>query len=433
MTAPVPGGRAEAEAVPLFVDVDGTLIRADLSLENFVRVARGGLAALMLVLVWLVRGRAVAKAMAARRAPVDAARLPYRRAVLDRIAAARAQGRPVVLASASHWRNVARVARHIGLEQPVIATRGRANVKGGAKLAAIRARIGAAAEFDYIGDSPADRCLWRAARRAMTVGDCPPGVERIAPPPPGRWRTLARAARPHQWAKNSLVLVPALTSGRIGEPAVVLTALAAAALLSMLASAVYLINDVLDMEADRAHRTKWARPLAHGDLSIPAAAAASAGLAGLGLAGGWALGGAPLAGWLAAYLVLTTAYSLRLKAVMVGDAIVLASLYTLRLVVGGAAVGVALSYWLVLFSVFLFLSLAYLKRYIEMRDALEPERLLNGRGYVGGDLDVVMMARRGEVEGDPVAFALKDRRSLVLGVVVAAIFGLALYGPKAAL
>ena len=180
-------------------------------------------------------------------------------------------------------------------------------------------------------------------------------------------------------------------------------------------------------------------------------------------------------------MAITTAYSFRLKAVMVGDAIVLASLYTIRIWIGAIAIGVPLSFWLLLFSVFLFLSLAYLKRYIEMRDAVEPNRLLSGRGYMGGDLDVVMMsgisagmvailvlalfahdpataahyatpellwllclpliywlnriwmmARRGEVEGDPVAFAIKDRRSILVGGAMACIFAAALYGPAAA-
>jgi 4-hydroxybenzoate polyprenyltransferase len=284
--------------------------------------------------------------------------------------------------------------------------------------------------------------------------------------------------RPHQWTKNALVLVPALTSGLIIQPVALLTALAAAFCMSLTASAIYLLNDLLDIEADRAHRTKWRRPVAHGDLSIPAAIGFAVLLALGGLGGGLLLGGPQLGFWLAAYAALSILYSLRLKAVMVGDAVVLASLYTIRIWIGGVAIGVPLSFWLLLFSVFLFLSLAYLKRYIEMRDAADPHRLLRGRGYVGGDLDVVMMsgisagmvavlvlalfahepeaaanysapellmllclpliywlnriwlmARRGEVEGDPVAFAVRDRRSLAVGALALGIFLLALQGP----
>lgn len=466
-------------AIPLFVDVDGTLTRADISLESLVRIARSGLLAFLAVVAWLLRGRAFAKTMAARRDPVVPAALPYRQEVLDLIAQAKSEGRPVILASASHWRNIRRIAAHLGLADPILATRARANLKGAAKLAAIRDRIGPDAAFDYVGDSRADACLWRAARQSWSVGHVPAGsaVQALSRPP-GRLRSLIRAMRPHQWAKNALVLIPAFTSGLFVQPEVKLTALAAALLMSLIASAIYLLNDLLDIDADRAHSTKRDRPLARGDISIPAALGLSALLGGAGLIGGWLLGGPQLAFWLGVYVAITLAYSLRLKSVMAGDALVLASLYTIRIWIGGVAIGVTLSFWLLLFSVFLFLSLAYLKRYIEMRAAAHPDRLLNGRGYVGGDLDVVMasgissgmvavlilalfahepeaaahyaapdlllllclpliywlnriwiMARRGEVEGDPVAFAIKDRRSLVIGGAMAAIFVLALLGP----
>ncbi|MDB5700522.1 MAG: hypothetical protein JWL66_721 [Sphingomonadales bacterium] len=469
------------DKIPLFIDVDGTLTRADISLESFVRVARSSVGSLFMLVLWLFRGRAFAKTMAARCDPVDPSALPYRQEVLDLIARATAENRPVILASASHRRNILRIARYLDLAEPVIATRGRANIKGKAKLAAIRQRIGPNASFDYIGDSRADICLWNEAHRAYSVGHVPPDsrVERLNAPPPAGLRTVLKAMRPHQWAKNALVLVPAITSGHFSQPKTMVTAIAAAVLMSLIASSIYLVNDLLDIDSDRAHRTKWKRPLANGDLAIPTALALSLVLAGIGLAGGWLVGGSHLTVWLLTYMAITTAYSFRLKAVMVGDAVVLASLYTIRIFIGGVAIGVQLSFWLLLFSVFLFLSLAYLKRYIEMRDVIEPDRLLSGRGYVGSDLDVVMMsgvssgmvailvlalfahdpttaahyaapellwllclplmywinriwmmARRGEVEGDPVAFAIKDRRSILVGAAMAAIFIVALHGPN---
>lgn len=470
---------AANEAVPLFVDVDGTLTHADVSLESFVRVARSSFWALLALLATLMRSRAAAKAFAARRDPLDPTRLPYRREVLDLVAAAKAEGRPVVLASASHWRNVRRIAQHLRLHDPVIATNAWANLKGEAKLAAIRERIGADTPFDYVGDCRSDVCLWLSARRGWTVGHKPisGGVQTLSPRRQTPSRAIIRAMRPHQWAKNALVLVPALTSGLFVDAATLLTAGAAALFMSLIASAIYLLNDLLDIDADRAHRTKRHRPLARGDLTIPTALVVAVMLAAAGLIGGWLLGGARLTFWLIAYVVLTSAYSVRLKSVMVGDAVILASLYTIRIWIGGVAIGVTISFWLLLFSVFLFLSLAYLKRYIEMRHANDPERLLTGRGYVGGDHDVVMasgvssgmvavlvlalfahepeatayyaapefllllclpliywlnriwmMARRGEVEGDPVAFAIKDVRSLAIGGLMVAIFLMALWG-----
>lgn len=465
----------------LFVDVDGTLTRADLSLESFVRVARLGLLpALRLILVLLLHGRAAAKTLAARLDPVDPAGLPYRPEVLDLIRKAAAEGRPVVLASASHRRNVRRIARHFGLDDAPVATTRRRNLKGAAKLSAIRARIGDGATFGYIGDSRADAPVWRAAAQAWTTDYRPHGsrVVHLGPPRRSAWQVVAQALRPHQWAKNGLVLVPLVTSALFLSPPHVLAALGAMACMSLIASAIYLVNDVLDIDADRAHRTKHARPLAAGELSIPVALALSVLLATTALAAGWLIEGLPLLAWLGIYMAVSVAYSVRLKAAMVADALVLAMLYTLRLLVGSAAIGVQLSYWLLLFSVFLFLSLAYLKRYIEVRDAPDLHRLVRGRGYVAGDREIIiasglaagmvsvlilalfahepeatrtyaapdlllllcipliywlnriwMMARRGEVETDPVAFAVRDRRSLLVGAVMAALFLMAQFGP----
>lgn len=471
----------DATAIPLFVDVDGTLTRADLSLENLVRVARQSIRSFLLVLLMLIRGRAAAKTLAARRSPADPATLPYRPEVLELIAQARREGRKVILASASHWRNVRRVARHLDLDEDVIATSNRCNAKGKTKLAVIRQRIGANGSFDYIGDSRADRPVWDAARDAMTVGYRPGGgkVRAVAPSAASALRTIIKAMRLQQWAKNGLVFVPLITSGLAFSPEHILLSLVAALSMSLAASAIYLLNDILDIDVDRAHATKHARPLASGALSIPAGIAVSILLGVISLASAWFAGSAALVGWLLVYVALSVAYSVRLKAVMVGDAIVLASLFTLRIVVGGAALGVVLSYWLLLFSVFLFLSLAYLKRYIEIRGQADPRPMVKGRGYTGGDQDLVMawgvasgmvavlvmalfahapeaianysapdvlmliclpliywlnriwmMARRGEVDMDPVAFAVRDGRSIAIGVCVAGIFLLAQFGPE---
>ncbi|MEP2990807.1 MAG: UbiA family prenyltransferase [Parasphingorhabdus sp.] len=470
---------AAAELVPLFVDVDGTLTRADVSLENFIRVARSSLLDAIQMFLWILSGRALAKAMAARRSPIDPVILPYRDDVLNLIKQAQAEGRPVILASASHWRNIVRIARHLDLSEAVIASKARYNCKGRTKLSAIREAVGGDTEFDYIGDSRADFPIWRSARLGWTAGKKPSDtkVQRLGSAPKSFGAILIKAMRPHQWAKNVLVFVPALTSGLFMQPATLAIAAGAAACMSVVASAIYLINDMLDIDADRAHRSKWQRPLAHGDLSIPAALGSSLVLASAGLTGAALLGGGALIFWFFVYIALTIAYSVRLKSAMVVDAITLAMLYTIRIWIGGVAIGVPLSFWLLLFSVFLFLSLSYLKRYIEMRDAADSTILISGRGYVGDDLDVVMasgvsasmaailvlalfvhdpsatahyaapdmllllcipllywinriwmMARRGQVEGDPVAFALQDRRTFYVGGVMASIFAAALFG-----
>lgn len=460
---------AAGTAVPLVVDLDGTLTPADVSVEGLMAVARRGVLQFLMVLRWLLTGRAGVKTRTARHAPLDAAALPYRPEVLALIDTARAEGRPVILASASHRRNIARVARHLGLFDATLATSNRANLKGRAKLAALGDMLGDQ-PFDYVGDSRADRVLWAAARKGYTVGQAAPGVERLTAPGKPRWRVLLKALRPHQWAKNALIFVPVLTADRLFDPASLLAASIAFVLMSLIASGVYLLNDALDVDADRAHPTKRHRPIAAGTLSIPLALA----LCGLFTAGSLAaalglLGWKPAAA-LAAYLILTTGYSFRLKAAMTADVIALACLYTVRIWIGALAIGVSLSFWLLLFSVFFFLSLAYLKRYTELSAAIDPKKLLSGRGYVGADLEIVgqmgvasgmvsilvlalfanairetgqyaapqllwlltlpllywinrvwMMARRGEVEGDPVAFAISDKRSIALAASMAVI------------
>lgn len=459
---------AVAAAVPLVVDLDGTLTPADVSVEALLRVARRGLLQFLMVLGWLLAGRAGVKVRAARHASLNVTALSYRPEVIALIEAARAEGRPVIMASATHRRNVGRVARHLGLFDAVLATGRRANLKGTAKLAALRALLGDQ-PFDYVGDSRADRVLWAAARRGYTVGQTHPRAERLVPPTP-RWRILLKALRPHQWAKNALIFVPVLTADRLFDPAALAAAGVAFVLMSLIASGVYLLNDTLDIDADRAHPTKRRRPIAAGDLSIPLALALSLAFTAGSLAAAVPLLGWPPAAALAAYFGLTTGYSFRLKAAMTADVIALACLYTIRIWIGALAIGVSLSFWLLLFSVFFFLSLAYLKRYTELSAAIDPKKLLSGRGYVGADLEIVgqmgvasgmvsilvlalfanaiketgqyaapqllwlltlpllywinrvwMMARRGEVEGDPVAFAISDKRSLALAASMAVI------------
>lgn len=470
-------------SVPLIVDCDRTLTPADMAIESMVRVARRGPRAFLMLLWWLLTGRAGVKARLARHDPIDAAKMPIRPEVAALLAQARADGRPVILASAGHRRNLTRVARAHGPFDAIIGTSGRRNAKGAGKLAAIRAMIGDA-PFDYVGDARADRPIWAAARTAYTVG-VPTGQAsevRLSRPRP-LWRALLKAMRPHQWAKNALVFVPVLTAGLVGDWLADARALVAFILLSLLASSVYLLNDTLDIDADRAHRTKHKRPIASGDLPVPHAIAAAILFAVGSLAASWWWLGLPAFLALGVYFLLTIAYSFFLKATMIADVIALACLYTIRLVIGAAAVMVPVSGWLLLFSMFFFLSLAYLKRYIELRSAAGPDHaLLGGRGYVPADTDIVaisgiaagmvsllvialfaeamatgaeasggyasgrvlwllvlpllywlnrvwMMARRGQVDGDPVAFAIRDPKSIAVGAVVLAIVAIAKFVP----
>jgi len=454
----------------LVVDLDRTLITGDVAMEACVTEAKRGFGALLVLLWTMIRGKARLKSLLARRAPVDPAALNYRPEVLELIAHARHQRRRVILASAAHWRNARRVAAHLGLFDEVIASGARHNAKGGAKLAAIRASLGNK-PFDYVGDCGADRSIWREARVAYTV-EAPTGMrheERLAPAR-SRLRALVKAARPHQWAKNALVFVPLASSGLLANGRAIGQSLLAFAAMSLIASSVYLLNDLLDIESDRQHTKKRHRPLASGALPIPLALVACVGFAVAGLALAWQLG-LPSFSAMAIYFGLTLAYSMRLKAAMIADVLTLACLYTIRIIAGAAAISVPVSSWLLLFSVFFFLSLGYLKRYVELRSsAREPDELLSGRGYTRSDTEIVaisglaagmvsilvmvlfaeamgksgayatpqllwllplpllywlnriwMMGRRGQVDSDPVAFAITDGKSIAVGAALGGI------------
>lgn len=477
MTVPT-NSPAAAPLPPLVVDLDGTLTVADVTLESFVRFVRLAPFNILLLTWWLLRGRAFAKVLVARRAPVDPGAVPFRSEVLALIEAARREGRQVILASGSHHRNVTRIARASGLFDHAFGTTGRSNLKGRAKLARLRVLTGESG-FDYIGDCRADIPIWAASRQAYSTRLRPEArVEPLVTGTTSPMRAIIKSLRPHQWAKNALVFVPVATGGLLFNIPAMLAAALAVVLFSAVASAIYQINDCLDIDADRAHAKKRLRPLAAGIVSLPLALT----VAGLMLAGAfllaWLLLPLAFSGVLAAYLALTLAYSFRLKAVMTLDVIALGCLYTLRIIAGAAAIGVDVSFWLLVFSIFFFLSLGYLKRYTELAFATDPAKLLSGRGYVGSDLDVVlsagmsagmvsvlvmglyvedmrdkgpytapdllwglalallywinriwMMARRGEVDGDPVAFAIRDQRSIAVGAVVGLLYVAARYWP----
>lgn len=468
---------------PLYVDLDGTLIATDLLHESFLSaLARSPWVAVQ-SLGWLMSGRPRLKEELALRSEIDVTALPYREPVLAFLREERARGRRIVLATASWGALADRVAAHLGLFDEVLATGRDANLKGEAKASRLEAHCGGAG-FDYVGDSRADFPVWLRSRYAYVVdsggsirGSMPPGVEvrRVFGPAarPGG-HPVARALRPHQWAKNLLVFVPLAAAHRLGQGEMVLAAAQAFLCFCLLASSAYLLNDLLDLEADRAHPRKRARPLASGELSIPAGFALFA----LTLAGGFAASvGLPPAfrAALAAYFTLTLAYSFGLKRVAIVDVIALAGLYTVRIVAGAYAIVVPLSFWLLAFAMFLFFSLALVKRYAELVSLrLEGMPAVPGRGYSGHDVDIVLamgaasamvsalvlalymngdtvqvlytrpdilwllcplllywvsrvwlLAARGQMHDDPVLFAVRDRASYAVVAAGAAIVWLA--------
>lgn len=456
----------------LAVDLDGTLLLTDVSYESIAVLLKRPWS-LVAVAFQLLRGRAALKAELARRVQLDVARLPLNLALLEWLKAERKRGRALVLCSASNNVVVQKISDLLGIFEHAQGSDDRLNLAGEKKWRAIEARYGAA--FTYAGNSHRDVPIWRRCGAAVLVGNVDRlrralpdtvSVEEVFPVRRGGVAQWLRALRTYQWAKNALVLVPLLLSGfTAAEPlaASLLTFVA----FSLAASATYLVNDLMDLSVDRAHPTKRERPFASATLSIRSGLLALPLLAGITVAALWAVP------WrvgtvVAVYVACAVAYSALLKRAPVLDLIMLAFLFTLRIVAGMFAIGADLSTWLLTFSMFFFFSIATIKRYDEVRlMAPRDSPEIAGRGYRTTDGTFLMslglssgfcsalvffiylvdpaspshtyahpqlmgiicvilaywlgrawlIASRGSMHVDPVLFALRDRVSLGLGAL----------------
>lgn len=471
----------------LVVDLDGTLLRSDLLIESTLSFVREHPLAVFKPLYWLTRGKAHLKQEIAARSDIDVAVLPYEPAVLEQVREARAQGRKTVLATASDQALAQRVAGHLQLFDEVLASDGHTNLSRTRKRDALVRAYGEKG-FDYLGNAHDDLVVWRAARDAWLVNPLP-GVRQRAERDASinvagelhayasRWRAWLHALRVHQWLKNLLIFVPLLTAHKLTDLVLVQHALLAFLFYGLCASSVYLLNDLLDLNDDRHHPRKRQRPFASGALSPLHGLVATPLLLVSAFAGALWLLPWHFAAVMAGYYVITLAYSLALKRLMTIDVVTLALLYTLRIIAGGAATGVHLTFWILAFSMFIFLSLALIKRYAELFDAREAGNTgkSRGRGYYPSDLPMLaslgaaagylavmilalyiydqttvalyrhpeviwlacpllllwitrawMLAHRGEMHDDPVVFAVRDRFSLVIGALFGLVFWIAL-------
>jgi len=381
-------------AIPLVVDVDGTLLRTDLLWEGLIQAVLRRPGRLLALGRALLRGRAAFKAAVAEASALRVDDIPLEPSAVALIERARDAGRPIVLASAAHGPQVSRLAERVGADL-VLASTATENLKGKAKLERILAHFPA---FDYVGNDRADAPIWAAARYAFAVNPGARALRQGRRRRPDlevvcarRWplRALVRSLRPHQWSKNVLLALPAVAAHQLFSWDVVLALVAGFTAFSALASAVYILNDLVDLPNDRAHPSKRHRPLASCELSIPFALATAALLVVVSGIVAWQLP-LPFQGLLLVYAVATTAYSLVLKQRPILDVITLASLYTIRVVAGAALVTVPLSRWFLAFSVFFFFSLALVKRVVEMgRRPAEDSSRVPGRGYHAGDVPVL--------------------------------------------
>ena len=468
---------------PLYVDLDGTLVKSDTLVDSLLVMLRTRPALLLRLPGRLLAGKAAFKAFFSQSISLDVTHLPYNRKLLQFLQQERDRGRKIYLATGADEGLAHRVAAHLGIFNGVLGSNGATNLTGNKKLDRLRRHLDSG-EFDYIGNASADLPLLAHAAEPMmanpslglrlglrTRGIHPKRefIERRHP-----LRSLVNAVRLHQWAKNLLIFVPLLLSHAVTS-ARLLTGLLAFVCFSLTASATYIVNDLLDIEADRRHTRKRLRPFASGDLPAFTGLCVVAVFLLLALSCGRLLPH-EFYGWLLLYLATTLAYSSYLKRVVLVDVLVLSGLYTLRLLAGGAATHTQISHWLAGFSIFLFLSLAFVKRFAELENLRTSGlRPANGRGYLVADIqqlrtfgtasafaavvvfanyisgrDVValyrepkllwlmmplmilwlcrvwLLASRGELNEDPVIFATTDKMSLLIGLAVLVIAMLAM-------
>lgn len=381
----------------LVVDLDGTLLRSDMLYESFWSGFAGDWKLPFRAALTLPKGKAALKRLLAQNSSVDVTTLPYDDRVLARVKDWRASGGRTALVTATDQALADQIAAHLGLFDDVIGSDGAANLKGPAKADTLVARYGAGG-FTYMGDHEADLAIWSKAGGAITVNakpelkakvTCDGPIEHLDRPA----RDLApyfKAIRPHQWLKNILIFFPMLAAHELSL-LIFLRALIAFASFSLIASSVYVLNDLLDLKGDRAHPRKRLRPFAAGTIPIARGTVMAVSLLLAGLIPAIWLG-LPFLKVMVVYYVLTMAYSLRLKRQLVVDIFALAGLYTIRILAGGTSSAIPMSVWLLAFSIFFFFSLAAVKRQAELVDGLKSGKLkAHGRGYHVDDVPIVAM------------------------------------------
>lgn len=467
----------------IVVDLDGTLVHSDMLVENLFLFLRHNPLRIFELVIWLFGGKANFKRKLADAVLPGVGDIPYNKSLIDWLIQQRSAGARLVLATASESRIAQRIADHLDIFDEVMGTQ-QSNLSSHRKRAALVESFGEKG-YEYVGNSRADLVVWKSAsvihvanpeRGVLAAARGLGGSGMVFDARPGYWRTLLKALRVHQWAKNTLIFVPLLASHRIFELPLLWNGLLAFVAFGACASSVYLLNDLLDLPDDRRHPSKRNRPLAAGTLSI---------LHGLFLIPGLLIAAFALALWqlpwqfaavLAAYYVLTLAYSLWLKRVVMLDVVTLAMLYTVRVIAGAAAMALTATFWILAFCMFIFLSLAFVKRYTELHDARQKGKKDKsaGRGYYPADFELLaslgsasgylsvlvlalyineaasatlyrspewmwaacplllfwlsrvwLLAHRGQMHDDPIVFALRDSVSRWTGLGLLVVFALA--------
>lgn len=460
--------------VVLCVDLDGTLIRTDMLHETAIRLLHVSPISVFQMPLWLLSGKAYLKKRIAEKSHFDPATLPYNAQLVAWLKKQKSDGRYIVLSTATDLHIANKIADYLGFFDEVLGSDGATNLAGKHKVTILVERFGLKG-FDYVGNSSADLLVWEKARKAIVVNAskrvqmdasaCATIEFSINDKPLSNFRSWVKAIRLHQWLKNTLLFIPLIAAHQWTSLSTWFLVMMAFLAFSLCASSVYLMNDLFDLDSDRAHIHKYKRPFASGDLALWKGALLVPAILIISLLIAKEVNTQFLS-WLLVYFFLTFIYSMKLKQIVLVDCIVLAVLYTLRIVAGTTAAGLAISFWLLAFSIFLFLSLAFVKRFSELQvQLLHGKHKAIGRGYLTDDAPLIQMlgvasgllsslvlalylngenvvklyhspewvwgcvpvmifwiswmwlrAHRGEMHEDPLVFAVKDKASLFSGL-----------------
>ena len=472
----------------LFVDLDGTLIKSDLLFECLVPIIKNYFYALFLAPFWLLKGKAYLKDKFSDLVSINPEILPYNNNVLEYIRKEKENGSKIILATASNIKLAKSISDYLGIFDDVIASSKEENLKGKNKLNKIKLYIennNTNKEFSYIGDSEADVKIFNETNIPIVVGNKNvfnkiksknDKTSFVDGENDFSLKKFFKMIRTYQWVKNFLIFLPLILAHKFLDVNLLLKALVAFFSFSFLASSVYIINDIMDVESDRIHPSKKNRPIASGAVKISSALKVAFILMPLSFIISIFLGKEFLF-VLLTYFITTSCYSFYLKKIMLVDILILSLLYTVRIFAGGVALNIYLSPWLFMFSMFFFFSLACAKRYSELyavRNNLQDE--IKGRGYQAQDLEQIqifgsssgyiailifalyiqsdismklyktpsffwalcpimlywisrvwLLSHRGQMTQDPIIFALKDKVSYVVLILSIIIFGVAKY------
>ena len=464
---------------PLCVDLDGTLIKTDSIIETLLIAIKKSPVLILLFPFWLLMGKNYFKNRIVKYGIPDVSIFPYNEEVIELIKNAKSQGRTTVLSTATREEIATAVGEHTQLFDEVICSTDTFNNRSSNKANVLINKFGDKG-FDYIGNGYSDIAVFERADKSILISDNKHLIRKVSAvnsnleiikTNKNNFKYLLKGMRIYQWTKNVLIFLPLVLAHEFTDYKIVFDTLVGFLCFSFTASFIYLVNDLMDLESDRRHTAKYRRPFASGDLSPVLSLTVSFVFLLISFVVSFTYLPSDFGFVLTAYLILTISYSIYLKKITILDIITLSVLYSIRIIAGSEITNIALSKWFLAFSLFLFFSLAIIKRYTELSNLLKQNQTKTiGRGYQTDDMTILLsmgtssgylsvliflfyifspdviklykepillmpvsiillfwitrmwfLARRGEMNEDPLVFTSKDKYSYLM-LLIAIVF-----------